>query len=161
MTKIDPRIWRHTILTGEDEETLRNLRDEASTARKQHGADSDEYRAAASSADEFAAEAKARGTEVILRTIASRKKMRAIRDAHPPREDNETDKALGFNADTYPEALAAACLASPALNDEAREEFLDSLTEGDGELVSTAAYTLHRLPSADPKGLLLSGPTAT
>ena len=160
MTKIDPRIWRHTILTGDDEETLSELRSVANEAKKKHGSDSAEYAEAAKAADDFAVEAKGRGTEIVLRTVASRKKMRDLRLAHPPRDDDETDQALGFHADDFPEALVSACLSAPALNDDDRAEFLDSLTEGDFDLISLAAYRLHQLPSADPKGLLISGPTA-
>lgn len=154
--KIEPRIWRHTFLAAEDEERLRVLRDTATVAEKKHGATSEEYQAAAKAADDFAKEAEKNGTEVILRTIASRKKMRDLKAAHPPRDDNEVDQRIGCHSDNFPEALVSACLSSPALNDSDREDFLDSFTEGDFELLKSAAYGLHKIPSTDPKELLLS-----
>ena len=37
---------------------------------------------------------------------------------HKPRDDDEFDKAQGFNADTFFEAIIRACLVEPELDDE-------------------------------------------
>lgn len=175
---MEPRIWKHTLLQRQDEETLRELRRTAERLEKvakrlepkRGGApvvalmsDDDEYsqalatfKAAAKAAEDFAEEASPRGIQVILRSMGSRRKYRALKNAHPAREGDEIDKVAGFNTETFPEALVSACLASPAMADAQREEWLDSLSDAEFNLFSMAAHQLHENLGADPKGWLLS-----
>lgn len=162
-TKLEPRIWKHTFLRGEDEAELRRLRSEAEQLRPKKGEDATAYNAAVKAANAFAKKVEKNGTEVILRTIGSRKKMRQIKDACPVRDGNEDDKTAGYDIDAYAEALVSASLASPALPDGEREEFLDSLTEGEFELLAIAALQLHQTLGGgpSPKDFMQSVPTAT
>ena len=167
MEPLKPRTWEHTFLQGDDEAELRRLRNEAErlqppVSRKSEpqllaGDDAKAvYEAAAKAADAYAAEK--RGVKVILRTLG-RKKYRELRLAHPAREENDEDRKFGFNTDTFPEELVGPCLASPALSDADREEFFDSLTPAQFDLLAVAAYQLHEHLGADPKERLLSGTT--
>lgn len=182
--KIEPRIWKHTFLQGDDEETLRTLRAEADRLEREmerkaprKGQSSEprlmgepdpyteaksRYEAKAAEADAFAAEAEPRGVTVVLRSVG-RKRWRELVAANPPREGNEEDAKAGFNLDDFPEALVPACITS--LGGEERSfsegemaDFLDSLTPAQFDLLATAAYQLHNNLGANPKERLLSAP---
>jgi hypothetical protein len=47
--------------------------------------------------------------------------------AHPPREDNDRDKALGHNYEAFEPALIKACVWEPELSDEQWTHLLDEV----------------------------------
>lgn len=161
MTKIEPRIWKHTILQGDDEEKLRELRGAADRIKgKEHAeplthGDLDPYTEAAKAADEFAAEAEGRGVTVVMRTVG-RKKWAELVKLHPPREDDPADIRQGVNLDTFLESLVPACITSPTFGEGELEEFLDAISPAEFETLGLGAWHLHKGLAADPKERLLS-----
>lgn len=85
-------------------------------------------------------------------TTVRRRKYRELADAHPPREGEKGDAALGVNALTFREALVPEALVevtedgqTKAWKDytaDEREDFLDTLAEADFERVFGMAYAL-------------------
>lgn len=148
MTKLEPRIWKHTILQGDDEEKLRELR--AAVARLEPG---NEHDAATEAANDFAAEAEGRGVTVTLRSVG-RKKWRELVESNPPREGDDDDKAAGINLDLFPEALVPACITGPTFTDGELADFLDALTPAQFDFLALAAWSLHKSLGLDPKGRL-------
>lgn len=159
-TKIEPRIWKHTILQGDDEETLRELRGAAERIKpaKPRPALADEwdaYDAAAKKADDFADEANPRGVTVTLRTIGRKRWAELIKE-HPPREDDAADVRQGVNLDTFPEALVPVSITAPTFGDGELDEFLDAISPAEFETLALGAWNLHKGLGADPKERLLS-----
>lgn len=74
-------------------------------------------------------------TETFRLRALSPRRYRALREAHPPRRDddgeiNRGDQTLGFNRDTMLPELARLCIVSPELTDEQWRELVgDSETE--------------------------------
>lgn len=66
--------------------------------------------------------------------------------AHPPRRDNDEDKALGYNSDSFWPALIRACLVEPNLSDEQWERLDDQLSSAQFDLLLNAAHNLCRRP---------------
>jgi hypothetical protein len=76
-----------------------------------------------------------------------RKVFRRIITEHPPREGEALDAQLGYNADTFGEALVRACLirtdsldGDPVPNEW--DKWADEMTDGQWEEVFTAALKL-------------------
>lgn len=150
MNKVEPRIFRHVILQGEDEQRLREMR--GAVSRLKPGPAHD---AAAKAADDFAAEAEPRGVTVTLRSLG-RKKWADLVKEHPPRDDEPSDVRQGVNLETFPEALVPACIAGPTFGEGELEEFLDSISPADFETLALGAWHIHKSLGADPKDRLLS-----
>jgi hypothetical protein len=180
---VTPRTRSIVLLQGEDEEELDTLRDRAAELRQKadslkpkqgqrpaavglltEGDDSSAAEAAAvaaeKAADDFAAAAALRGVKVIMRSLG-RKKWRDILKNHPPREGDAQDRVARYNVDTAPEDIVPACLASPALADAEREEFLDSLTDGQFQQIAWLAHIVNQGVGADPTQRLLSTSSQT
>lgn len=99
------------------------------------------------------AEAAERATLVRVRA-KGRTKFRELLNDHPPRPGNEDDKVEGFDRSTFPDALVAMSLEEPSFDTTAeRDEWLDSLTDGEIETLFMLAYNLNRGEVADPKAL--------
>lgn len=164
MTTLEPRIWKHTILQGDDDDRLRDLRAAAAALEpKGERGESDAelmsdddpwaaYDAACAEADAFAAEAAGRGVTVILRAIGH-KRWKDLVKQFPPGED-EADKAVGVEVEPFTEALILAAFSSPLLDDT--QAFLDDLTPADYDTISGGAWALHKRLGADPKALMRS-----
>lgn len=104
--------------------------------------------------DTFAAEAAERAVMVTL-TALGRRQWRSLVAAHPPRDGNEGDKALGANEDTFGDALVAASIVAPTFDTPAdREAFLDALTDAQFDRLFFEAYQLNRSEGVDPKASL-------
>lgn len=96
------------------------------------------------------AEAAERAVLVRVNQVG-RKIFRRLLSEHPPREDNDVDQVLGYNDDTFGEALLLACVTEPAFGTvEDKQTFLDSLADGDFEQLMETAVALNRGRSADP-----------
>lgn len=156
MNKIEPRLWKHTILQGDDEEKLRELR--AAVQRAKPSANTpprtlgepDPHEAAVQAANDFADEAEGRGVTVTLRAVG-RKKWRELVEAHPPRDGDKEDGKAGVNLDAFAEALVPACIAGPTFSEGEMADFLDALTPAQFDLLALAAWNLHKNLGADPK----------
>lgn len=163
MTKLEPRIWKHTILQGDDEDRLRELRAAVDRIKPTSGDDAltlsedDPHAVAVQAADDFAVEAEKRGVTITLRSVG-RKKWRELVEANPPREGDEDDQKAGVNLDAFPEALVPACISGPTLTEGELADLLDALTPAQFDLLAVAAWTLHKSLGIDPKGRLGSAP---
>lgn len=150
---LEPRTWKHTILQGDDEERLRDLRAAAASLKPKGDEPNEAHDAACAEADSFAAEAAERGVTVILRAIGH-KKWKELVKQFPPTDD-EADKAVGVEVEPFTEALILAAFASPLMDDT--QAFLDELTPADYDTISGGAWALHKRLGADPKALMRSG----
>ena len=159
MNKLEPRIFKHTILQGEDDERLRELRKVAADLKPKEGDADVAYEDACRVADEFAAEAAERGVTVILRALGRKRWVELARE-HPPTDD-AADVTAGVAVLPFTEAVLMACLSSPALSDDERLDFLDSLTPFDYDVLQGAVWALHKGPGANPKDRLLSAQTGS
>lgn len=173
MTKLEPRTWKHTILQGDDEARLRELRERAESLRpsqpRHEIGDSallsddnpwDAYDAACAEADEFAESAEGRGVTLTLRTVG-RKRWRELVGANPPREGDEGDLKAGINRHEFLEDLVPACIAGPNLGEGEMADLLDAITPAEFDLLGAAAWNLHKNVGLDPKERMLSAPTLT
>jgi hypothetical protein len=145
-----------TFLIGKDEARLRELDAEVARTKpdKTDGprllTEVDPHTAAVEARQKFAAAAKKRGTQVVMRSVG-RKTWRRLLADNPPREGNTLDERLGADSDSFGEAIVAACLASPTFaNDEERDAFLDSLSEAQFGRLELLAFELNRGLGADP-----------
>lgn len=63
--------------------------------------------------------------------------------AHPPREGNAVDRAVGFNTETYIEGLVRECIVTPEITDEQWDTLCDSMTAAQWQEFVDAAKTLN------------------
>lgn len=70
--------------------------------------------------------------------------------AHPPRKDHLDDRKLGYNEETFYEALVRASVADPVPTDEEWEQIDEVLTEGEWIRLVSAAQTLNLAGSKLP-----------
>lgn len=154
---ITPRTATVPIYQGDDMERLADLRHRAEIAtRREQGlvanmgdddTPADEAREAYNAA---VAEAAERAVLVRVNQVG-RKIFRRLLSEHPPREDHDVDQVLGYNDDTFGEALLMASVTEPAFGTvEAKQAFLDNLADGDFEQLMETAVALNRGRSADP-----------
>lgn len=169
MTKIAPRTATTILWQGDDLARIQELEEAVYSAVSRAGPrlmhEGDPKLAAAREHDEFVTAAKVRAVVVTLQALG-RKKWGALVAAHPPRDDDEQDMAFRFNTETMADPLVSASLRSatapdpaytPDLStDEGREEFLDSLSDGDFGRLYKDAIVLNRGASPDPKADLYS-----
>lgn len=62
---------------------------------------------------------------------------------HPPRDDNASDKALGYNTDTFHDDLVRASIVAPELSDEQWELLADRMTAAQWQDFVTASQVLN------------------
>jgi hypothetical protein len=74
----------------------------------------------------------------------TRKAWAGLVGAHPPRKDNDTDRALGYNMDTFFPALIRACVTEPELNDETWERLDPALSSAQFDELVDAALAVSR-----------------
>lgn len=85
-----------------------------------------------------------------------RSKFRALRAAHPPRDDVVPPEGL-FNYDTFAPALVAACCIDPEFTDVSQvEELYDAVGQGGYDLLFTGAWGANMGVSDVPKSALAS-----
>lgn len=80
---------------------------------------------------------------VTLRAM-DRAPWKELQSAHPPRKDSAVDWRLGFNPDTYYDALIGASIVDPVLDEERLAKLLDRLTAGQFDNLANAAWNLNR-----------------
>lgn len=80
---------------------------------------------------------------VTLRALTRRPWMQLVQ-SHPPRKDNEGDKQLGINQDTFFDALIGACVVDPELDEERLTGLLDALTSHQFDQLTEAAWSINR-----------------
>jgi hypothetical protein len=71
----------------------------------------------------------------------TRPEWRALLSEHEPREDNTADRALGYNGDTFPEALIRTCL-SPKPTEVQWMKVVGVLSEGQFNELFNAAVAV-------------------
>lgn len=149
------------LFSGEDWAKLRELRTavEAAVTRggqRRVGDESTDASAAADAHDTFLAEASERA-EIVELSQLPRSKWRALVAEHPIRPDSDTDKALGFNEETFGEDLVRAAITKPTFaKADDLEEWLDAVSDGDFQRLFNEAYRLNVDVGPDPKAGLSS-----
>ena len=63
--------------------------------------------------------------------------------AHPPRDGNDEDRALGFNTETFHDDLVRASIVEPELSDEQWETLADRMTSAQWQEFVTASQLLN------------------
>lgn len=84
-------------------------------------------------------------------TALPRKEFRRLLTEHAPREDVEADKHLGYNSDTFGEALIAACIDKTLAHElnggdtvpNEWDKWADEMTDGQYEDIFTACLKLN------------------
>jgi len=89
-------------------------------------------------------EQMANSTVIVRLEALSRRPWRDLIEAHQPREGNAGDASLGFNQETYFDALVGACIVSPEFDEERLEKFLNKITPNQFDTLSGAAWGLNR-----------------
>lgn len=154
---IPERTDEVVLYTNEDQHEIDRLRQVVEqTATKSATplrlGDDDEVKAAAVAFDDFVRAAAARGTKVQIRAIPGRK-WRALVAEHPPREKNAEDAEWGWNVATFADAAVPPCVVSvagQALEDEAKQDAVDRMTDGDFSRVYSAVVRLNTGRGPDP-----------
>ena len=163
-TAVTPRRVVVTILQGDDYASLRELEAAVDRAAPPPGASpriGDDLLHAAEARDAFLAAAEERAVKVTLQVLG-RTKWREILIAHPPREEHPLDGIYGYNVDDacgpiIEASIDAAGDANPNLMVPLRrDEFLDSLPDGDYQKLWRTADEWNRGESPDPKAEMSS-----
>lgn len=176
---IKPRVAHVTIYQGDDLPRLAELRNVRDVARRRAldtrgrpmrvGDEFPSAEEAEKDYQEFLVEAAGRAVEVELWALR-RGTFRDLRLAHPPRlvtnpdgeeVEHEDDRVVGVNVETYPQALLTyddgkrRTIQAPEFGTaEAREEWLEDLSEGDYDKLWQSAHWLNASEGVDPKDLL-------
>lgn len=77
-----------------------------------------------------------------LRALPRKAKQKLIAE-HPPREDNETDRLVGFNEETTSAALLRACTFEPDLDEDDWARFEEVLAEGQWVALNNAVWSVN------------------
>lgn len=115
---------------------------------------------AADAYDKVVADALPRAVMATVRALG-RKAYRHLLAAHPPREGNDVDQALGFNESTFLDALLEyfdagekSVIKPDFATRESLVEWLDNLNDGTFTQLSEAAVRVNEDRSPDPKASL-------
>lgn len=73
-----------------------------------------------------------------------RRAFRDLQEAHPPREADQLDVAMGFSVDGLQAPLISACCVDPVMSIEQTEALLDVLSDGQIMELFGAALALNR-----------------
>lgn len=93
--------------------------------------------------------------ELTLRALPRRDWLRLLRD-HPPRKGDEADKGLGFNSETFFEALIPRSIVSPELNEDQVSRLMDALSSAQYDKLLETAWNLNRRDVSVPFSPLAS-----
>ena len=165
-----PRIATAVLYDGDDFEDLANLRlaydlaAEKADALKAPGAmrsvlphELPDVEGALKAYTDAVDAASARATDVKVQDIGS-KRWRDLIAEHQPRKDNPTDQYVGYNTDTFPEALLKfddgnrRTIVEPTFDrKDDRDDWLDDISSADFEQILNAALKVNRGQLADPK----------
>lgn len=153
---MNQRTFKIELFQGDDLDRLAELSNAASAVKPgplSTGMEDGEYAAAAEAHDAFLANAKTRAETVEMKPML-RKPYQALQVANPPRDDNDSDAALGANSDTFVEELLLGCIVGPPDIAADKQAFLDSLNNAQFQLLADEAVTINRVVFA-PKAPLL------
>ena len=174
MTAIKPRTMVVPLFQGDDLARIEDLEGRALAARAVEGARrmnaGSDALDAAKAHDDFVTEATERAVQVTMQALP-RKKWAALVAEHPAEKDNTEHLLHGFNVESMSDPLVLACVQSAVSPDPefvpdwtteaARQEFLDSLSDGDFSKLFSAAVVLNKATGSDPKADLSSRLTRT
>lgn len=157
MSTMKPRTETVTLLQGDDaaraDELLTDLQRAVASGRMPRINEESRHLAAARAYDEFMDEAVERAVVLEVQQLRPRGKYRKLMADHPPRPGFELDGAYGFNADTFGEALIPEALTTEFASIEARDELLDSLSDGNWQKLMSASVRVNQ-GGPDPKARL-------
>lgn len=91
-----------------------------------------------------------KSTVVLTLRAMDRAPWKELRAAHPPRPDAAMDWRLGFNEETFYDALIAKSVVDPVFDEERLVKLLDSLTSGQFDKLANAAWALNRSDVSAP-----------
>lgn len=120
------------------ERDLRDLRTNTQTL-----ADRGKARQLAEQIEQVRAEMQNSSVVFRLRGL-NRKQWADLLAAHPPRRNDETDKALGYNTETFFPALIRTCLVEPSVDDEQWERLDALLSSAQFDALVDAALAVSR-----------------
>ncbi len=86
-----------------------------------------------------------------------RPEFRDLQEAHPPRPDNDIDRAIGGNMETFTAPLIQACCVDPAMSLDQVRSLIDVLSEGQVMDLFGCALALNRSRVDLPKFETASG----
>jgi hypothetical protein len=166
-TTITPRTEDVYLYQGDDLARIRDLEaevDAAAPAGLRRIGDPSVILTAAAARDEFVNDAKQRAVRVTVQAMG-RKRWRKLVMEHPPRPGDDGDTRYGFNQDTMADPLverSVVAMTSPDPtyapnmgNPAERDEFLDSLSDGDFSRIYSAAVRLNAGVEDAPKADLV------
>lgn len=174
--KFTPSQTKVYLFSGTDAAEIERLENEARFAaqvyeaerkKAEKGADrllhetgpeelAEEAKRAAEEHDKFVQAARKRATLVTLQALG-RRRYRSLVAEHPPREGNETDKAMAVNEETFGDVLVPESIVDPKFPIPSdRDDFLDSLSLVQFTRLYVEAYKLNNNLAADPKASLRS-----
>lgn len=128
-------------VVAEIEEAERELRDQRANAQTM--ADRGRTRQIAERIEALRAEMQSSALVVRLRGL-NRKAWAALLAEHPPRRDQDVDKQLGYNVDTFFPALIRACIIDPVLDDAQWEQLDAVLSSSQYDALADAALAVSR-----------------
>jgi len=82
-------------------------------------------------------------TAVFTFRALPRRAWTALVAAHPPREGNDHDRAMGMNEETFFEALVRACLIDPVMDDAQWARLDDVLSDAQWQQLTNAAWAIN------------------
>ena len=89
-------------------------------------------------------------TMVVTLRAMDRAPWKELRSEHPPRPDSPMDWRLGFNEETFYDALIARSIVDPVLDEARVGKLLDSLTSGQFDNLANSAWALNRADVSAP-----------
>lgn len=158
---MNKRTTKTTLYQGDDLDRLGELRQTADALKPgplSTGTEDGEYAAAEQAYTDFHAEAKTRAVVIEMEPL-DRKPYQQMVLEHPPREDNDGDRAVGVNESTFAEPLVMACIVGPEMSDAEKQAFLDSLTFGQFDTLYQDAFAINRVVYAPKAPLPGSAPS--
>lgn len=166
MPEFKPRTVTVSIYQGDDMARIGELRQAADIAiqAEQSGLPRTLGEVGATASVEehnaFVAEAETRATKVRIQALG-RKQWRSLVAAHPPRDGNDEDKAVGVNEETFADALVPASIVEPTFPTPAdMEAFLDALSDAQFNELYLNAFALNRAVGQAPKALSAPSPSS-
>lgn len=105
--------------------------------------------AAGGRARELAEQIEALRQEMLNHTVTftlravPRRRWTALVAAHPPRDDNQLDRSMGVNEETFTSVLIRECTVDPAMSAEQWDRLDEALTEFQFQKLFNTAWSLN------------------
>jgi hypothetical protein len=99
--------------------------------------------------EELAARVEASTVRFTLRALPRGRWTELVKD-HPPRKDSREDRQVGYNEETFYEALVRCCIVDPVPSDKEWAQIDEVLTAGEWIRLVSAAQNLNLKGTALP-----------